>query len=50
MVSDHGFNLKKYDHADYGFYSLNVKLPDWWKVESILDFKENIVRLLSNPW
>lgn len=45
IVSDHGFDLKKYYHSDYGFWSLNIE-PRWWSINSILDFKENILKLV----
>lgn len=47
MVSDHGFNLKNYNHSDYGFWSLSIEPPSWWRVSSILDFKENILKLVK---
>jgi len=46
MVSDHGFNIKKHYHTDYGFWSLSIQPPSWWSIETILDFKENIMRLI----
>ena len=45
MVSDHGFDLRKYYHATYGFWSLSIERPPWWRVESILDFRDNILKL-----
>jgi len=47
IVSDHGFDIEKYDHSDYGFWSLNIEPPSWWKIRSILDFKNNILRLVT---
>ena len=47
IASDHGFNLKEYYHSDYGFWSLSVEPPTWWRIHSILDFKESIVRLVA---
>ena len=45
IVSDHGFDLKNYYHSNYGFWSLNIEPPSWWSIHSILDFKENILKL-----
>ena len=45
IVSDHGFDLKKYYHSEHGFWSLNFNPPEWWKISTILDFKANIIRL-----
>ncbi len=47
ILSDHGFDLKKHDHSDYGFWSLNIYPPEWWSIKTILDFKENIIKLLK---
>ncbi|RLB81448.1 MAG: hypothetical protein DRH17_09120 [Deltaproteobacteria bacterium] len=47
IVSDHGFDIEKYYHSDYGFWSLNINPPSWWKIRSILDFKNNILRLVT---
>jgi len=46
MISDHGFDLNKYYHSNYGFWSLNVEPPNWWNIKTILDFKENIMKLI----
>ncbi len=46
MVSDHGFDLRKYYHTTYGFWSLSTERPPWWKIRSILDFKDNILKLV----
>jgi len=46
IVSDHGFDLNRYYHSDYGFWSINFDPPEWWKIKSILDFKENLLKLL----
>ncbi len=48
IVSDHGFNLEKNYHSDYGFWSLSIRPPTWWNINTILDFKKNIVKLVSN--
>ena len=45
IVSDHGFDIERHYHSEYGFWSLNVKPPNW-KIESILDFKRNIVEIV----
>lgn len=45
IVSDHGFDIKKYYHSEYGFWSLNIEPPRWWRISSILDFKRNILKL-----
>jgi len=47
IVSDHGFDIEDYDHSPYGFWSMNVEPPSWWRIETILDFKENIIRLVA---
>ena len=46
IVSDHGFDLKNYYHSEYGFWSLNIEPPSWWCINSILDFKEGILKLV----
>ena len=48
MVSDHGFDLNRYYHSDYGFWSINFDPPKWWKIESVLDFKENLLKLIRS--
>ena len=48
IVSDHGFDIKRYSHSDYGFWSLSIKPPDWWRIETILDFKENIIKMITS--
>jgi len=50
MVSDHGFDLNRYYHSDYGFWSINFDPPKWWKIESVLDFKENLLNLLTSKY
>jgi hypothetical protein len=47
IVSDHGFDLKNYYHSDYGFWSLNIEPPSWWSISTILDFKENMLKLVK---
>jgi len=47
IVSDHGFDVEKYNHSDYGFWSLNINPPEWWEIKSILDFKDNVLRLVT---
>ena len=47
IVSDHGFDVENYNHSDYGFWSLNINPPRWWKIRSVLDFKNNILRLVT---
>ena len=46
ILSDHGFDFKKYYHSDYGFWSLNIEPPSYWNIKTILDFKEYIIRLV----
>lgn len=46
IVSDHGFDMLKYYHSSYGFWSLNIS-PQFWKINTVLDFKENIMRLVT---
>ena len=48
IVSDHGFDLNKYYHSNYGFWSLSIEPPDWWSIETILDFKENIIKMITS--
>lgn len=48
IVSDHGFDLKEHYHSQYGFWSLSVSPPEWWSINTILDFKENIVRIVED--
>jgi len=48
IISDHGFDIRRYDHTDYGFWSLSIHPPSWWNIKTILDFKENIMRLMIN--
>lgn len=47
VVSDHGFDLENYYHSDYGFWSLNINPPRWWEIKSVLDFKNNILKLVT---
>ena len=47
IVSDHGFNIREYSHTDYGFWSLSIQPSPWWDVKTILDFKENIMKMFS---
>ena len=47
IVSDHGFDLSKYDHSSYGFWSLSVEAPTWWNICTVLDFKKNILKLVE---
>jgi len=47
IVSDHGFDLNKYYHSEHGFWSLSIKPPCWWNIETILDFKENIIKMVT---
>jgi len=48
IVSDHGFDLNKYYHSNYGFWSLSIEPPGWWSIETILDFKENIIKMITS--
>ena len=47
IASDHSFDLENHYHSEYGFWSLNMEPPSWWRIHSILDFKENILKLVE---
>ena len=44
IVSDHGFDIKRYDHSKYGYWSLSIDAG--WKINTVLDFKQEIVNLV----
>jgi len=44
IVSDHGYNDKEHNHSNYGFWSINVDLPNYPR--TVLDFKDLILKLL----
>lgn len=47
LVSDHGFDTKNYDHSKYGFWSLSIPKPRFWRIKTILDFRDSIIRLVE---
>ena len=50
IVSDHGIRPAEDgggERSEHGFWSLSVEPPGWWHIDTILDFKENILKLIS---
>jgi len=47
IISDHGFDIKKYYHSSYGFWSLNKDLN--WRPKTILNFHSKILELIETP-
>jgi len=45
IVSDHGFDLRNYDHSKWGFWSLSTNWNCY--IKTILDFKRCILKLLG---
>lgn len=45
VVSDHGFDIKKYTHSEYGFWSLNLDTD--WRPEQIIDFYPKILEWID---
>ena len=47
IVSDHGFDIGKYDHSKYGFWSLSQNIA-WFRPQKIVDFYNLIMKFYSS--
>jgi len=45
ILSDHGFDMKRYTHSEYAFWSCNVNLPGG--IESYRDVKDCVLKLMG---